>query len=474
MLRVKNGSVLWKVVCCFMIAAFLFVLLCSDVLRVRNSAYAAVKDLPSPVKLLKASGDFAPPMLKGIYFDPKNPFDIQFLLDPGDSRLSKRKRQEQAAVQVRYFLAGLVTPAERLWVNLSPHEKDKVIAQEHETTELGRDMLKDDYLLKQFTSSLTHPDTDIGKQYWNNIDLPQQQQDNKIWIKPGKIDLYSKEGFAVIENANLSIESEFHCENSKPMLDAVSKEVNNGKNFTRVRQLYHSLILSSWFKNQVKEGLYKKYANSSKVKGINITDTRIKDQVYSLYKKSFEKGVYNLIRKEDPRVHVERGQAARPRSTWTRGAISNSDSPISNFESRISKNRQRRFFSGGMQWTELKSVVSSTLTKQKWDNVKDDLNSFYHVSVKCSSSINASDLKPSNEEEDILGRAKLLIGKKELSSDEIRVIVQAIKLPECGKQLKDELVDLLKPVVTDVNNKTNTIIRKFIPDDVVYEIFKNY
>ena len=358
MLRVKNGSILWKMVCGLIITVFAITILCSDVLRVKNSAFAAVKDLPSPVKLLKASNDFQPPMLKGIYFDSQNPFDIQFLLDPGDSRLSKRKRQEQAAVQVRYFLAGLVTPAERLWVNLSPHEKDKVIAQEHETTELGRDMLKDDYLLKQFTSSLTHPDTDIGKQYWNNIDLPKQQQDNKIWIKPGKIDLYSKEGFAVIDSANLKVESQFKGTNCNAMITAVSKEVNNGKNFTRVRQLYHSLILSSWFKNQVKEGLYKKYTNSSKVKGINITDTRIKDQVYSLYKKSFEKGVYNITKK----------------------------SPISNFESRISKNRQRRFFSGGMQWTGLKKITSSSLTKNKLNSMRPQLANTWHVSVKCASS----------------------------------------------------------------------------------------
>ena len=55
---------------------------------------------------------------------------------------------------VKYFLAALTIPEKDLWVNLSPYEKDRVITDEFGSTEMGRDLLAQDYMLKQLTSSL--------------------------------------------------------------------------------------------------------------------------------------------------------------------------------------------------------------------------------------------------------------------------------------------------------------------------------
>ena len=44
------------------------------------------------------------------------------------------------------YLASMTIPKDDLWVNLSPYEKDRIIPNELGKTELGRDMLAQDYI----------------------------------------------------------------------------------------------------------------------------------------------------------------------------------------------------------------------------------------------------------------------------------------------------------------------------------------
>jgi ABC-type sulfate/molybdate transport systems ATPase subunit len=62
---------------------------------------------------------------------------------------------------IKYFLASLTIPEKDLWVNLShPYEKDRMIARKNlGQTEMGRDMLAQDYILKQLTASLIYPES---------------------------------------------------------------------------------------------------------------------------------------------------------------------------------------------------------------------------------------------------------------------------------------------------------------------------
>ena len=50
---------------------------------------------------------------------------------------------------IKYFLAALTVPEKDLWVNLSPYEKDRIVPEAFGQTEMGRDLLAQDYLLKQ-------------------------------------------------------------------------------------------------------------------------------------------------------------------------------------------------------------------------------------------------------------------------------------------------------------------------------------
>ena len=54
-------------------------------------------------------------------------------------------------------------------INLSPYEKDRIIPQRFGLTEMGRDLLAEDYMLKQITASLIYPEDAIGKKFWKRI-----------------------------------------------------------------------------------------------------------------------------------------------------------------------------------------------------------------------------------------------------------------------------------------------------------------
>jgi len=70
---------------------------------------------------------------------------------------------------VSYFMAALTVPETDFWVNLSPYEADDVIPQQLSDTDFGRDLLVQDYVLKQVAASLTHPESALGKKYWQSV-----------------------------------------------------------------------------------------------------------------------------------------------------------------------------------------------------------------------------------------------------------------------------------------------------------------
>ncbi|MCX5681144.1 MAG: hypothetical protein NT079_02525, partial [Candidatus Omnitrophica bacterium] len=52
-------------------------------------------------------------------------------------------------------------------------------------------------------------------------------------------------------------------------IPALEKEINNGKNFAQLRQIYQSLILAYWFKTKLKDSIVNKvYSDKRKVKGL--------------------------------------------------------------------------------------------------------------------------------------------------------------------------------------------------------------
>ena len=107
--------------------------------------YAQELRLPAPGVRVSLSPEYNPLILKGIKVHPDNPFRFDFILDKGDSLNSPL--QTEATKLIKYFLASLTIPEKDLWVNLSPYEKGRIIPQSFGLTEMGRDLLAEDYMI---------------------------------------------------------------------------------------------------------------------------------------------------------------------------------------------------------------------------------------------------------------------------------------------------------------------------------------
>src|SRR6201999_2100162 len=119
--------------------------------------------------MVHLSPEFNPPSLKGIKVHPDNPFRFDFILDKGDSNQSNEQLREESTKLIKYFLASITIPEKDLWVNLSPYEKDRIVPEAFGQTEMGRDLLAEDYMLKQITASLIYPEGETGKRFWKRI-----------------------------------------------------------------------------------------------------------------------------------------------------------------------------------------------------------------------------------------------------------------------------------------------------------------
>ncbi len=350
----------------------LAVLLCFCVTGLNvPSAQAQEIYLPKPGVMVHLSPAFNPPVLKGIKVHPDNPFRLDFILDVGDetsfeakgeSALAKEDLKKESTKLIKYFLASLTVPEQDLWVNLSPYEKDRIVPISFGLTEMGRDLLAQDYLLKQITASLIYPEDEFGKTFWKRVYEEAQKKFNttnipvntfnKVWIVPEKAVVYenAQAGTAYVVESKLKVmlEQDYLAleKNQTPtrpafggasplpsdagltskapqgnnptaspeinalgsqivreiVIPQLTKEVNQNKNFAQLRQVYNSLILATWYKKKIKDSILNQvYSDKNKVQGVNIDDPQEKQKIYQQYLVAFKKGVYNYIKEEqDP------------------------------------------------------------------------------------------------------------------------------------------------------------------------------
>ena len=82
----------------------------------------------------------------------------------------------------------------------------------------------------------------------------------------------------------------------------LEKEINTGKNFAPVRQIFHSLILADWFKRELKRNILSQvYVNKKKISGVDGVEKNVAERIYKQYLRIFKVGAYNYIREDvDP------------------------------------------------------------------------------------------------------------------------------------------------------------------------------
>jgi len=315
--------------------------------------------LPAPGTRVSLSPEFNPSILKGIKVHPENPLRFDFILDQGDAGEGDLK--EKASRLIKYFLASLTIPEGDLWVNLSPYEKNRVIPQSFGLTEMGRDLLAQDYMLKQITASLIYPEGEIGKKFWKRIyeeaarkygttEIPVNTF-NKVWIVPDKSVIYenAQAGTAYVVESTLKVmlEQDYLALQKgvtapktgvsalgsqiikEIVIPELTREVNEGKSFSQLRQAYNSLILATWYKRKIKDSILAQvYGNKKKISGLGYQSTSI-EAIYQRYLQAFKRGAYNYIKEEiDP--------------------LTNQSIP-------------RKYFSGGIKWGNVDLAQVSSL-----------------------------------------------------------------------------------------------------------------
>ena len=180
-------------------------------------ARAQVAGLPVPGIMVTLSEAYTPVISRGLKVHPENPLLFDFIMDAGDTGLAVEGESFKAESEklIKYFLASLTVKADDQWVNLSPYEKDRIIPEDLGKTELGRDMLAQDYILKQLTASLVYPEKGLGKEFWakiyeralaqfGTIDIPVDTF-NKVWITADKAKVLERNNTAYVIDAHLKV-----------------------------------------------------------------------------------------------------------------------------------------------------------------------------------------------------------------------------------------------------------------------------
>lgn len=337
--------------------------------------HATTLDLPAPGSMVSLSAQYVPVLVKGITIHPDNPLAFDFIIDTGDSKFQGAQLRAEGEKLIKYFLASLAIPDNDFWVNLSPYEKGRIVSEGLGQTDMGRDLLAQDYILKQLTASLIYPEKELGKNFWDRVyakakalygttEIPVNTF-NKVWIMGDKASVYEKGNTVLVAESHLKVmleEDYLALQKSKTgqligrsadlseprhqvgsqmvrelILPEIEREVNTGHNFASLRQIFNSLILANWYKNNLKQAfLNQVYSDKVKLGGIETNDPSVKDKIYEQYLAAYKKGVFNYIKEEmdadgqqeTPRKYFSGGFKSGRAGNPSKAMIAPSESPV--------------------------------------------------------------------------------------------------------------------------------------------------
>ena len=177
------------------------------------------------------------------------------------------------------------------------------------------------------SASLLFPENELGKKFWERVyadvkdklgtnNLPTETL-NKVWIVPDEASIYENgtSVFVTASHLKVMLEDDYKNPNlstandsqqtkliKEIILPAIEKEVNEGKNFASLRQIYNSMILATWYKQNLKESfLSKEYVDQNKISGVNVDDPAIGQKIYDQYLSALKEGVYDYVKEDyDP------------------------------------------------------------------------------------------------------------------------------------------------------------------------------
>ena len=234
----------------------------------------------------------------------------------------------------QYFNTFLVVDGDNLHANLSPFEEFSGLPVPLQGTLLGKDLLAQDLVLKDFTAKLLYPEAQTGKQFWQEVE--QAGCFNKlsdfcfrVWVVPGDEVIINEEsdgktinvklekfgGLKVlcetdyISLQKLSNSSQAFIEKEhnqvldifkQTILPRIEKEVKFGPSFGLLRQIFSVLIMSTWLKRSIgKNAPFFVNSNSTDKYNLKVLGDEHK-YIQKEYLKSLKEGVWHYVKQESP------------------------------------------------------------------------------------------------------------------------------------------------------------------------------
>ena len=241
--------------------------------------------------------------MKGLIIPNSEKDDFHFIINRGDFTFADEDAKRFEYQQLSdYFYTSLVVKDEFQWVNLSAYESDRMLPPELSGTEMGRNLLSQDCMLKRLTASFMHPDSPTGQAYWTAVykeahrlfgtsKLPFYSF-QKLTILPIDALVYVPENplslketlsitvppdatFAYVIKNILDVRCEedlvakLHSDGRNEgvqgtdftlnifrdiVLPKIKEEVNEGEHFAEIRRIYSAMVLAAWLKRELQQG----------------------------------------------------------------------------------------------------------------------------------------------------------------------------------------------------------------------------
>jgi len=251
---------------------------------VDNEYHSTIRYLPEIFGGRTLEDGFSP-LVGGIAFPLDNPMQIGFNL-LSDATATPASPQEQHQLQTRlgrYLNTFLVLSGDQVNVTLNPTDDFCGLPPLLRHTELGRDMLAQDVVLKHYTATRFHPSTPQGKAFWQEADkiitgVHGFETCFRVWIVPDDVGVREKSenghGHVTIEKLGLKVLCEVdyntlqrlrnqhgriahhsitqNCTEQlvdlfrKLIVPEIQKEISTGPRFGLLRQILSVLIIAKW------------------------------------------------------------------------------------------------------------------------------------------------------------------------------------------------------------------------------------
>ncbi len=339
--RKEDKSWIW--LCSLLAIFFVFVIVCYGRLSLRaNGSYQkTISNIAEKIKLIK----YSPPTLKSLIVHPEstdNYFD--FILDTQEEPVENEEKLEPMAKElIDYFFLGITLPSEDLWVNLNSVRQNAITSPRLALTDIGKVLLEADLRLKKDCCRFTDPRTRTGKEYWSKLQARLNEEGlstsqlpigNRFWIIPAeasveedkdnhtvtivksRLKVCLQQEYLELQNNQVSLLSEQTQDPrarlaqdiadftmKETVLPSIQEEVNQGKAYARLRQVYNSLILAEYYKQKYHsgQGLYSRLINRGYIEGLESNEPWASEDFYNAYVKSCQEGEYRLSQQEyDP------------------------------------------------------------------------------------------------------------------------------------------------------------------------------